>query len=357
MSRPARIRIRPLALRHNLEVVKQYAPRSKVIAMVKANAYGFGLNNVLSVLDGHVDAFGVASIEEALAVRALSQTDCIIFQGLFTADELQFLERFDLQSVIHSERQLKWILTTSCQKPLKIWVKVNTGMNRLGFFPHEVHDVMTALSACPWINKNIGLLTHFACADDPDHEANQTQFQLFNRVALPNINLIRSSANSAAIMRFPSSHLDAVRPGIMLYGASPIAGQTATDIGLMPVMQFTSAITAIHDFPAYAKVGYGGTWHQDKPSRIGLVTVGYGDGYPRHISPGTPTWVNQQIAPIVGRVSMDMLTIDLSQCHDVKEGDEVELWGPNIPVETIAKSAGTIAYELFCQITQRVRGE
>lgn len=356
MTRPTRAYVSPMALLHNVERVKQCAPGKKIIAMVKANAYGCGLSSVLPVLDGQVDAFGVACLEEAMTLRALgSRSDCILFQGVFSAEELQTVASERLQCVIHHAEQLKWVLATPLSAKIKLWVKVNTGMHRLGFAPEEVRDVFSALLTCPWIDKEIGLMTHLASADEPQKISNQSQLHCFNSISLPDINITRSIANSAAILALPEMHSDVVRPGIMLYGVSPFTQQIGTELGLMPVMHLLSAVSAIHHYPPGAAIGYGGTWHSDKPSIIGVVAIGYGDGYPRHIAANTPTWVNAFTPPVVGRVSMDMLTIDLTDCPGVKIGDEVELWGQHISVESVAMSAGTSPYELICQTSPRVR--
>ena len=356
MARATHVYIDSQALLHNMQRVKQCAPDSKIIAMVKADAYGCGLSLVLPVLDGHVYAFGVACLEEALTLRALGSTsECILVQGVFSAAELLQVANLGLQSVVHQASQLQWLLATPLSTKIKVWVKVDTGMHRLGFDPAEVPDVMLALQACPWIEAEIGLMTHLACADEPNHPDNHVQLQKFNDLPGIGVNVMRSMANSAAIMALPESHADVVRPGIMLYGVSPFSNQTGQELGLMPVMRFMSAVSAIHHYNAHEPVGYGASWQSDKPSIIGIIPVGYGDGYPRHIATGTPIWVNGFNAPVVGRVSMDMLTVDLTDCPGVKIGDVVELWGEHVPVERIAKSAGTIAYELLCQMTERVR--
>ncbi|WP_058527146.1 alanine racemase [Legionella erythra] len=356
MTRPTRVQIDSMALLHNVQCVKRFAPGKKVIAMVKANAYGCGLSDVVPALEGQVDAFGVACLEEALAIRGLgARSDCVLFQGIFTPDELAVVSEQQFQCVIHQPHQLQWLLANPMPKAIKIWVKINTGMHRLGFAPEECYEVLQALMACPWVDEDIGLMTHMASADEPDNPSNQSQIKIYRDLALPSKRLIHSISNSAAIMALPDTHADVVRPGIMLYGVSPFINQTGQQLGLVPVMRFVSAISAIHHFPAGARIGYGGSWQTSKPSVIGVVAAGYGDGYPRHIAQNTPVWVNGVHAPIVGRVSMDMLTIDLSHCPTVKIGDPVELWGQYIPVETIAMSAGTIAYELLCQFSPRVR--
>lgn len=356
MARPTRVQIDATALLHNLNYVKRCAPGSKVIAMVKANAYGCGLPAVVPVLEGQVHAFGVACLEEAMAIRALGvRSDCVLFQGVFSPDELYTVATHKFQCVIHHPLQLQWLLATPLPTKIKIWVKVNTGMHRLGFAPQDVSQVINTLMNCSWVDAEIGLMTHLASADEPDHPSNQNQLRLFRELDLPPIKVIKSIANSAAVLTLTDTHVDVVRPGIMLYGVSPFANQTGQELGLMPVMRFVSAISAIHQYPAYARIGYGGTWQTSKPSTIGVVAAGYGDGYPRHIAQNSLVWVNGCQAPIVGRVSMDMLTVDLSDCPGIKIGDPVELWGQHIPVETVALSAGTIAYELLCQFSPRVR--
>ena len=357
MTRPTRVHINATALLHNVACVRRFAPGKRIIAMVKANAYGCGLSSVIPVLDGQVDAFGVACLEEALTIRSMgNRSDCILFQGVFSKEELTMVSNHHLQSVIHHADQLTWVLSTPLSQKIKVWVKVNTGMQRLGFDPQALAGVIDALMNCPWVDNDIGLMTHLASADEPDKICNQNQLAIFNAISLPNVKLLRSIANSAAILALPETHADVVRPGIMLYGVSPFTNQTGLELGLRPVMRLMSAVSAIHHYPAHAPIGYGGTWQSDKPTVIGIVAIGYGDGYPRHIAPNTPVWINGSIVYIVGRVSMDMLTIDLTDCFDVKVGDEVELWGENLPVETIAKYAQTSPYELICQTSSRVRG-
>ena len=356
MTRPSRIYIDATALLHNLNCVKQYAPRQKIIAMVKANAYGCGLSTVVSVLDGYVNAFGVACIEEAYELRQKgSRADCILFQGVFSADELSAAVALNLQCVVHQNRQLQWILDMPLASKIKVWIKVDTGMHRLGFDPVEVPQVIKALKACPWIDDEIGVMTHFACADEPGHEYNQYQFEKMMALAYLNGNIVRSMANSAAIMALSKTHADAVRPGLMLYGVSPFANKTGSDLGLKPVMRLTSVISAIHHYPPNEPIGYGASWKSRASSVIGIIPVGYGDGYPRCIASNTPVWINGMTVPIVGRISMDMLTVDLTGCENAAIGDAVELWGIHVPVEVVAKSAGTIPYELLCQISSRVR--
>jgi alanine racemase len=355
MARPSRLIIDHQALLHNIRQVRRFAPQQRVIAMVKANAYGCGLKEVISTLDGHIEAFGVASIEEALYIRKLgSQTECILFQGVFSPEELTLVAEKNLQCVIHQETQLRWLLESNLSNPIKVWVKVNTGMNRLGFAVDKTHAVLDALQHCLNVEKEIGLLTHLANAE-LDDDFNHQQIAQFNSLHRTDICLIRSIANSAAIMSLPAALADVVRPGIMMYGVSPFPQRTGAELGLIPVMRFMSKISAIHTYPPNSPIGYNGKWLTSGITKIGIIPAGYGDGYPRHISSQTMVGINGCLAPIVGRVSMDMLTVDLSNVYNVDLGDEVELWGRQIPVEHIAQSAGTIAYELLCQISPRVR--
>lgn len=356
MSRPTALYIDSKALVNNVLAVKKFAPNKKIVAMVKANAYGCGLSTVVSVLEPYVDAFGVACLEEATLLRKhCPLSDCVLFQGIMSQDECPLLAELNLTCVIHQATQLEWILSNPMPKPIKIWLKFDTGMHRLGFFTHEVAKVLDALVNCPWVDKNIVLLSHLACADEAGHISNQQQLDKFNSIVKNYPEYSLSFANSAAIIGLPATHADIVRPGLMLYGISPFKNQMAREYGLLPVMRFESKIIAIHHYPANEPIGYGGTWQSDKPSVIGVIPVGYGDGYPRHIEANTPVYVKGYTVPIVGRVSMDMITIDLTQCSEhVALGDVVELWGQHIPVETIAKKAGTIPYELICQVSRRV---
>lgn len=281
MPRPTRLEVNLAALSHNLAQIKQHAKGARVIAMVKANAYGCGIRSILPVLDGQVDALGVACLEEALAIRALGvRTSCVLFQGVFNVEELKSVSEHQFACVIHQPDQLKWLVHNPLPQPISVWVKVNTGMHRLGFHPSAIPEIRRALLDCPWVNSDLGLMTHLACADEPFRIENAEQIERFHQVDHAGFRF-RSMANSAAILSFPDTHLDVVRPGIMLYGVSPFANALATDLGLIPVMRFVSAVTAIHQVPAHAKIGYGSTWTTTRPSVIGVVAAGYGDGYPR----------------------------------------------------------------------------
>lgn len=354
MARPTGAFIDTKALLHNLNQVKIKAPHSQIIAMVKANGYGCGIEPITLALQGLVSGFGVACTEEAHAIRKLGiQDPCVLFQGVFSPDEIESALTQNFQLVLHQTHQLRWLLEKPLSKPIKIWVKVNTGMNRLGFLPNQVEEIVRTLMNCPWVSHPIGLITHLACADEPNHPKNREQCQIFQKLKFKSEPLIYSICNSAGIITMPEEHADVVRPGIMLYGVSPLPNKTGQELGLRPVMRFTSAISAINECQANSSIGYGAVWKTTKPSRIGIVAAGYGDGYPRHVRENTKVWVNGFFAPIVGRVSMDMMAVDLTDYPQVKVGDPVELWGKYIPVESVAHSAGTIPYELLCQFSPR----
>lgn len=358
MTRPTRIEVNKDSICHNIAQVKAYVPGKQVIAMVKADAYGCGVSAVVPILDLSVDAFGVACLEEARHVRQYTQKPCILFQGVFTEDELFYLAQNHFEVVVHQKEQLQWILKAKLDKPIRVWVKIDTGMHRLGFMPDECTDVISALQTCAWVQDNIGVMTHFSSADTPESITNHMQYETFQHLRLSSEGIFtRSIGNSAAILSIPELLLDAVRPGIMLYGVSPFFEKEGESIGLKPAMQFVSALTAIHTYAKGERIGYGATWEASRLSRIGVVAAGYGDGYPRHISADTPVYINGHYVPIVGRISMDMLTVDLTDYPEIELGSRVELWGENLPVERIAHSAGTIGYELICQVSPRVRAQ
>lgn len=355
MGRPTYISINMKALQHNVSCIKTYAPTQKILAMVKANAYGCGVQEIVPVLEPLVDSFGVACIEEAKVIRQLgSYKECFLMQGIFAPEDIDAVITLNLTLVVHNPQQLAWLITNPLPASIKVWVKVDTGMHRLGFHPRELKGILTTLRLCPWIDDIIGLMTHLACADMPESTACQAQLATWESIAKNYAKMPQSVANSAAIIRLPQTHADLIRPGLMLYGASPFSDCLGIDLGLQPVMHFMTTVTTIHHCMPGDVIGYGATWTCDRPSVIGVIPVGYGDGYPRHIKANTQVWVNDQSAPIVGKVSMDMITLDLTDCSHVKIGDPVELWGSHIPIEMVAKQADTIAYELMTQVTQRV---
>lgn len=356
MSRPTYMKIDLLALQHNLQRVRELAPDRSLIAMVKANAYGHGIVRVAHALT-KADSLGVASLEEGLILRESGITQPItLIEGLFSPEEIAEASKQHFNLVVHHLPHVEMLEKAEVDKPFTVWVKINTGMHRLGIDPSQLDEVYQRLMAAKAVQKPIGLMTHFAEADMVDSEATQRQINLFNQ-STAHITAPRSLANSAAVIAWPDSLGDWVRPGLMLYGASPFKGKTGLDHGLQPVMTLWSRLIAINLVKKGGKVGYGGTWEAQEDMLVGVVGVGYGDGYPQHAKNGTPVLVNGEVCPLVGRVSMDMLTVDLRQQPKAKIGDPVILWGAGLPVEEVAKHSNTSAYEILTRMTPRPKVE
>lgn len=352
MSRPARALVDAEALRHNLLQVRQHAPRAKVMAVVKANAYGHGLSWVSRTL-GEADAFGVSSIEEGIQLRKAGVTKPVcLLEGFFTADELPQLAEFQLSPTLHHDMQLQILAQAKPGTKLPVWVKIDTGMHRLGFTPERLADVLKQLRQCAVVG-DIRVMSHLATADVTTDTTTKSQIDCFLSQA-KGLGLETSLANSAGILAWPESHLDWVRPGIMLYGSSPVAGKSAAQFKLKPVMTLQTALIAVQRRHKGEAIGYGGDWHCPEDMPVGVAAIGYGDGYPRHVPPGTPVLVNGKRVPLIGRVSMDMITLDLRTQAQAKVGDPVVLWGEGLPVDEVAQSAGTISYELLCHVADRI---
>lgn len=351
----AHIELNISALRHNVHRVRELAPKAKIMAVIKANAYGHGLMLIANYLQQYVDAFAVARIDEAIVLRKANiQGKILVLQGFSLADEPKLLQRYQLDCVIHCATQIDLLEMVALHNSIVIWIKIDTGMSRLGIRPEQLIAMLQRIQQCKNIQKKINFMTHFANADDlQDHKTRQ-QLQLFNE-ATKNYSAVKTSANSAAIIANPETHQDWVRPGLMLYGASPLLKQSAKQLGLLPVMSLYARLIAIKPIKAKETVGYGSGWVADKETIMGVVSIGYGDGYPQYAKAGTPVLINKQYAPLIGRVSMDMITIDLTGITHVKLGDQVLLWGDGLPVEQIARHVNTIPYTLLCGITRRVR--
>lgn len=348
--RPAVATIDLAALRHNLGRVRELAPHSRVVAVVKANGYGHGAARLLPAL-GDADMLGVACGEEALALReAGARQPVLLMEGVFEAAELADCARLGFEIAVHEPGQLAMLEAARLERPLVAWLKVDTGMTRLGFRPEAAEAAWRRLRNCPNVG-GIRLMTHFANADMPGGTHTPSQLARFARLGMAGE---RSLANSAAVLAWPEARADWVRPGIMLYGVSPLLDRTGEDEGLLPVMTLTTRLIAVKEVRAHETVGYAATWTAPADGRIGIAAMGYGDGYPRHAPSGTPTLVRGRTVPLVGRVSMDMLALDLSQLPEARVGDEVTLWGRGLAIEGIASLAGTIGYELLCGITGRV---
>ena len=353
MSRPARALVDAGALKHNLQQVRLRAPQARVMAVVKANAYGHGLAWVARVLNDAVDAFGVSSIEEGIQLREAGVTQPIcLLEGFFTADELPLLAKHRLAPTIHHATQIKALAQASPTLRLAVWFKIDTGMHRLGFTPSEAPDALKKLRSSPAVAE-IRVMSHLARADIPSDPETKSQTDSFHAVT-NDLGLESSLANSAGILAWPQSHFDWVRPGIMLYGVSPMEQQSAAQLNLKPVMTLQTALIAVHPRRQGEAIGYGGDWRCPQDMPVGVAAIGYGDGYPRHATPGTPVLVNGQRAPLVGRVSMDMITLDLRTQPNANVGDPVVLWGQGLPIEEVARNAGTVSYELLCHVTDRI---
>ncbi|MBA3564856.1 MAG: alanine racemase [Gammaproteobacteria bacterium] len=356
MRGAARAVIDTHALRHNFARARAAAPRSRIMAVVKANAYGHGIVPVARAL-AVADALAVARIEEGMRVRAAGiENPIVLLEGVFNAEQLALAAQQGFEIVVHSTGQLELLKLQRTAQPLKVWLKVDTGMHRLGVDPDDFVACLAALRSCPAVAQPVRLMTHLANADDASDPTSEAQIGLFERLT-NGIPGERSIANSAGILAWPASHADWVRPGLMLYGASPLRDASAAGHGLEPAMTLATELIAIKTARAGARVGYGGIWQARRDTLLGVAAVGYGDGYPRAIQNGTPVLVNGRKAPMVGRVSMDMITIDLTDSPDARVGDPVVLWGKGLPVDEIAPRADTTAYELLCNVSQRVELE
>ncbi|MFZ0791626.1 MAG: alanine racemase [Chromatiaceae bacterium] len=353
MSRPARARIDLDALRHNLRYAKELAGPVRVLAVVKANGYGHGALPVARALSGDADALGVACTEEALELRESGvKVPILLMEGVFSPDEIALADRHRLAMVVHSREQLGWILASRPSLPLDCWLKVDTGMHRVGLDPSDLPTAYGALTGAPQVG-GLVLMTHFARADEPGHPFTARQAARFAELTA-GLAVPRSLANSAAVIAWPDTHGDWVRPGIMLYGISPHGDAHPSAGRLRPVMHLESALIAVRELAAGETVGYGGRFVCPGATRVGVVAMGYADGYPRHATDGTPVVVRGRRARLIGRVSMDMLTVDLSGIENAVVGDPVELWGDQVSANAVASASGTIAYQLFTGISPRV---
>ncbi len=352
--RATQARIKLGALRHNLALVRELAPRSRVMAVIKADAYGHGALTIARALEPHADALAVACIEEALELRESGiAAPILLLQGVFEPDELELAASLGLWVNIHAGHQLRWLENAQLQCPLQCWLKIDTGMHRLGIAPDATADCYHRLEASPNSLASPVLNTHFACADEYDQAVTLAQIAAFE-AATTGLVAQRSAANSAGVLAYPAAHYDWVRPGYMLWGNSPFGDTPHKHAGrLRPVMTLNSVVTAVRDVAAGETVGYGGSWRAARASRIATVSAGYGDGYPRGASNGTPVLVRDQRCPLAGRVSMDMLTVDVTELAGVAPGDRVTLWGEQLPLAEVAAGAGGIGYELLTRMPPR----
>lgn len=351
MTRPVCARLDLQALKNNLAVVRRAAPGSRVWSVVKANAYGHGIERVWNAL-GATDGFAMLNLEEAILLRERGwKGPILMLEGFFHADDLPLYDQYRLTTSVHSNWQLKAIQNARLRAPLDIYLKVNSGMNRLGFTPDRVHSVWQQLRGMANVG-DMTLMSHFADADSP-----QGIGEAMRRIeqAAEGLDCPRSLSNSAAALWHPEAHFDWVRPGIVLYGASPSGQwQDVANSGLKPVMTLCSEIIAVQNLKPGESVGYGSTYRASGSQRIGIVACGYADGYPRIAPSGTPVLVDGIRTATVGRVSMDMLTVDLTPCPQAGIGTPVELWGKEIKIDDVAGASGTVGYELMCAVAPRV---
>lgn len=353
MARPNQARLNLGALRNNLGLARALAPQSRVMAVVKANAYGHGAQRVAQELAPLTDALAVACIEEAVALRdAGIDSPILLLQGVFEAREIEQAAQYGFWVMVNTEQQLRWLEESTIKQPVGCWLKIDTGMHRLGIAPQQAARCYQRLQACGQARQDIVLATHFACADDLQSDLTRLQLDEFQS-ACEGLQVQRSAANSAGVMAWPAAHYDWIRPGYMLYGNSPMSGEHPNAQQLQPVMTLVSAVTAVRQLATGETVGYGAGWRAQRPSRIATVTIGYGDGYPRLAPAGTPVLVNGHRATLAGRVSMDMITVDVTDLPAVNIGDEVVLWGDGLPLSEVAQHAGTIGYELTTRMPAR----
>lgn len=349
MSRPTQAIIDLSALRQNYAIAQQSG--REAYAVIKANAYGHGIVEVAQALH-QANGLAVACVDEAILLRENGlDLPILVLQGWYDEEELLDVIEHKLEVVLHHPVQMRQ-LADMPHANLVVWLKLDTGMHRLGIPVNEVAEYLPHINTLEAVSE-VRMMTHFADADDVNNPTTEKQMLCFYET-LDGFVGKTSVANSAAILGWPEVKDDICRPGIMLYGVSPIKGTEAADFGLKPVMTLSSRIIALHEIRAGQTVGYGSSWTAERDSHIAVVAIGYGDGYPRHAESGTPVMVRGRPCPLAGRVSMDMITIDVSSLNEVAVGDEVILWGNSLPVERLAESTGTIAYELLCQVTSRV---
>lgn len=360
MTRGARAYISPSALSHNLELIRQKAPASRVLAAIKGNAYGHGLITAARALAA-ADGFAVARLSEAEALRAAGITaPLVLLAGVSNAEELHGARTLDCEIVVHSHAQLP-LLENAAGGRLRVWLKIDTGMHRLGFQPAEMPAVQSRLRACASVHE-LRLMTHLACADDPGEALTSAQVERFQRLCNGFEGDI-SIANSPALFSLEATRADSsfwgnsgntwVRPGVSLYGISPFAKGSGADLGLRPAMSFESRLIDVRPLPAGQRVGYGGRWVAPQDTVIGIIAAGYADGYTRFLPSGTPVLINGRRAPLAGTISMDLAVVDLGAGATDQVGDRVLLWGAQLPVEDIARAAGTIPYQLVTGVMHR----
>ena len=354
MSRPTQALINLHALRRNCRLAQELSGSGRLIPVVKANAYGHGAVPVARALETMASAFAVACIEEAIELREAGITlPVLLMEGFFSDEELELASEQNFWVMIQNEYQLNALDRMALPRPATCWIKLDTGMHRLGFSADLASALYRQLSECPQVGKGIVLATHLACADDLDNPYTADQIRLF-RECTAGIGAPSSLANSPGLLGWPEARANWNRPGVMLYGQSPFTQPHPEADRLQPVMTFQSEVIAVRELAAGESVGYGSAWSAQRPSRIATVPVGYGDGYPRGAGNGTPVLVNDERASLAGRVSMDMITVDVTDLPRVSIGDPVTLWGEELTANEIADCADTIGYEIVTRMLGRV---
>ena len=354
LMRPTKATIRLRDIANNYQVASRLAPASQSIAVIKANAYGHGMVEVAKLLQPMISVFAVALMEEAFQLRdAGINKPILVLQGPNCAADIGESVENDFWLLLHQQQQIDWLLLAELPGPVKAWLKVDTGMHRLGFATHELERLCAELYSSPKVHNDVVLCTHLACADDLEDPMTREQVRLI-RSCSRKYSLSMSIANSAGILFWPESHAQWNRPGYMLYGLCPTGAFESDSHGLRPAMTMSSEIIAIRHVKPGEGVGYGHDWVAKRNSTIGTIPIGYGDGYPRHAPSGTPVLVNSKRVALTGRVSMDAISVDLTDLETVEVGDPVELWGQNLCVNELASIAGTIGYELLAGLTGRV---
>lgn len=359
MSRPAKIIIDLTAIQANCRLAHSIAPQSKTVAVIKADAYGHGAVEVAKAIGSQVEMFAVSCLEEALILRKNAvHKPILLLEGCFEKTELTTALNNQCELVVHSRLQAQQLLNAKLEKPINVWLKIDTGMHRLGILPEEVDCIYGELHASANV-KNIILMTHFAHADDVSGQHTVMQIGQFEHCTAPIIanaphKVALSMANSAALLAWPQTRVDWHRPGIMLYGLSPFLDPIEETKKLIPAMDFESQVIALREISSGESVGYGCTWTAKRRSIIATIAVGYGDGYPRTAKSGTPVLINRQRAPLAGRVSMDLICVDVTDLDKVEVGDKALLWGKVLSANEVASWAGTIGYELVTRMPSRV---
>ncbi|MGN2244234.1 alanine racemase [Frateuria sp. GZRR33] len=355
MSRTTTATIHLGALRHNLARIKALAAPARVMAVVKADAYGHGLERVARALDAEAECFAVAALGDGLRLRAAGHRQrIVVLSGPDQAGDIAEMQRLQLDAAIHHETQLHWLAEARPGRGrLRVWLKIDSGMHRLGFAPERVAGVHARLAAMPGLDAEIGLLSHFSDSEVFGGEQTRAQIERFAE-ATRGLEGPRSLSNSAAVLGWPEARADWVRTGGLLYGLSVVEGKSGAEFGFRPAMTLATRLIAINRIAKGERIGYNGTWSCPEDMPVGVAAVGYGDGYPRSAASGTPVLVGDTRVPLIGRVSMDLITLDLRDAPQAKVGDRVTLWGESLPVETIARHAGTISYDLTCGMTRRV---